>query len=218
MSRTHHLSNSRLAAALAVALLTLPAIASAQAPLRPSGVRTTARPLRVEPGPTVDARITARLRGSYGALVEGEVTISDAAGATLASGGVGQELAVRSSGPVDVTVTATGLVDRPTVVVRGVALPAGGGAVTVPASIDTGLIRAVASVGGRTVAGVVRLYRVDPATGEAAPTACGSIGANTFAREISAGRYLAVLESGGATLSRVVDIAAGASRLVRLEG
>lgn len=225
MTRTHdlsttRLSTARLAAALAVALLIAPATAGAQvlrtAPLRLS--ETTARPLRVTPAPTVDAQLTATLRGSYGPLVEGEVTVSDAAGAPLARGGVGQELAVRASGPVDVAVTATGLVDRPTLVVRGVALPAGGGAMTVPVSIETGLIRAEARLGGRTVAGVVWLYRVDPATGETAATPCGSIGANTYGREISAGRYLAVLESGGTRLSRVVEIAAGTSRLVRLEG
>jgi hypothetical protein len=182
-----------LAAALAVALLSFPATARAQTP------------------------VAVALRGSWGALVEGEVAISSASGESMASGAVAREIVVRSSGPVDVAVTATSLVDRPTVVIRGVALPSGG-AVNVPVAIQTGLIRARASINGRTVAGVVRLYRVDAATGATAAEACGSFGANTSSREISAGRYLAVLQSGGVTLSRVVEVAAGASRQVRLEG
>jgi hypothetical protein len=165
-----------------------------------------------------ESQVTVELMGSFSRLTAGQATITGAGGVPLAQGALLQPLVVRSSAPVDVSVVVTGLVDRPTVAATGVALPVGGGAMTVPLSIETGLIRATATIGGRTVAGVVWLYRIDEATGAAATEACGSFGANTASREISTGRYLAVLHSGSTTLSRVVEITAGASRLAALEG
>jgi len=194
--------------------LTLPSFRRMTFPLASAPVTSIQDP---RPAPAADARITIDLHGTYSSLASGDVTVRRD-GAVIARGGVSDTLVVAGGSPVDVSVTVTSLVDRPTVELRGVALPSQGGAVTVPMSVETGLIRATATIAGRTVSGVVRLYRIDEATGVVSSTSCGSFGANTSSREISAGRYRAVLVSGSATLTRDVVITAGSSRLVRLEG
>lgn len=187
-------------------------------------VLTLSRPIAILPRttPTRDnrvaaARMTIELNGSYSALVNGAVTIRRA-NAVIAQGSVSRAITVPGGGPVNIVVTATSLVDEPSINLTGVALPANGGALTIPTSIETGLVRAQATLDGRSVSGVVRFYRIDATTGIASNQSCGSIGANGGAQEISTGRYLAVLNTGGDTLSQEFNIGAGASRLVRLTG
>ena len=163
------------------------------------------------------APVTVELNGSYGALASGDVTVHRA-GVVIARGSVSQAITVSGSGSVDIVVTATSLVDQPSIDLSGVALPANGGALTIPASIETGLVRAEATVDGRRISGVVRFYRIDATSGIASEQSCGSIGANGGSQEISTGRYRAVLNFSGATLSREFEVVAGSSRLVRLVG
>lgn len=169
------------------------------------------------PALSSDVSLSVDVSGSYSALISGDVVVRRN-GVVLARGSLNDELFVAGGSPVDVAVTVTSLVDRPTIVMPGVSLPSRGGALSLPVQVATGLVRAQATVAGRRVSGVVRFYRIDEATGVVSSTSCGSIGANTSSQEISAGRYRAVLLSGGATLTRDVTIVAGGTRLVRLEG
>ena len=120
--------------------------------------------------------------------------------------------------PLIISVTATGLVDRPTRMIADFVAREGAEAVTLPFGFETGVIRAHATVNGRRVAGVVWLHRINPVTGVAAASSTGSIGATGAAREISTGRYRAVLRYGGTTLTRDVQVRAGEATLVRLSG
>ena len=185
----------------------------AQAVKRP--VLKAKRP-RPTPRPSPPARVTVTLQGSYGALATGTVSIRRA-GAVVASGNVPSEISVPAGSSVAVVVTASSLVDPPTITMSGVSLPTGGGAKTVPVTVQTGLIRAEATLDGRRIGGVAWLYRINPSTGAAETTSCGSIGVNGSAREISAGQYRVVLNSGGHTLAQTVNITAGSERFVRLE-
>lgn len=159
-------------------------------------------------------RVTVELRGSFGVLPSGLVTISKN-GTVITSGSLYSPILVQSSGPVDIAISSNDLVDQPVLERRGVVLPASG-AITVRIDVATGLVRSQATVGGRTVSGVVRLFRVNLATGAVDAASCGSMGANTNSREISVGTYRAVLQSGTATLSQNVTVDRGSSKLVRL--
>lgn len=198
---------------------TTPAPEPRRAPMGTSTRRFVFTPPMRTAGHTVapaEVRLTIDLLGSYSRLASGEVSIRRG-GSVVAEGSSTQELVIPGGSPVDITVTATCLIDSPSVTVSGVSLPTNGGALTVPVTVDTGLLRAEASIDGRRISGVVRFYRIN-AAGVASDVSCGSIGANGNSREISAGRYLAVLVSGSERLTQIVDIAANSTRLVRLEG
>lgn len=160
--------------------------------------------------------ITVTLTGAFGVLPSGEVVISRR-GVVLARGPLSSAMLVRASGTVDISITVTGLLDQPIIVSNGVVLPQSG-SMTVPVDIGTGLVRSEATVGGRTVSGVVRLYRVDPVTGVVSSGSCCSMGANGNPREISEGTYSAVLLRGGSALRQTVTVERGSSKLIRLVG
>lgn len=197
------------------ALRTSPTIRSLMAITRP--VLRFSRTPQNNDARVTTAHVTVDLSGSYSPLANGDVTIRRA-GAVIARGSVSKAITVSGSGSVDIVVTATSIVDQPSIDLSGVALPANGGALTIPASIETGLVRAEATVDGRRISGVVRFYRIDATSGIASEQSCGSIGANGGSQEISTGRYRAVLSFSGATLSREFEVVAGSSRLVRLVG
>jgi hypothetical protein len=165
---------------------------------------------------STESRISVDLRGSFSVLPSGSVTVLRQ-GTVVAEGSAHDEIRVSGTALVDVNVVALGLVDTPSVEVRGVALRPDGRLTTVLAEVRTGLVRAQATLDGRRISGVVWLYRIDDAGGVQSQP-CGSFGANGSSREISAGRYRAILRSGGVVLSRDVTIVEGGSRLVRLEG
>ena len=166
---------------------------------------------------TSPIELTVELQGSYSVLPRGDVVVYRS-GSVVAEGSALNEIEVPRGSSIDLAVTATGLVDRPTINITGVTLPSSGDVLTVPVNIETGLVRALAYQDGRRIAGVVRFHRIDEATGEADGSACGSMGAVGSSQEISAGRYLAVLYYRGAVLREVVNVAPGSSRLVRLDG
>lgn len=160
------------------------------------------------------ARVVVRPVGSFGGLGSAEVEVLRA-GRVVAMGSAYEPITVPGGSPVDLRVRVTSLIDQPTVEVHGLALtPSEGASMEVPVEVSTGLVRVVARVDGRRVAGAASFYRIEDGHVSAIP--CASVGATGASVELSAGRYQVRFTSSGRTLIGEVNLTAGSIRSVSL--